>query len=108
MAQVYYDRGEFRQSNGLVQELIKKGKEIDDKRLLVESFLLEARIIFESGNIGKARGALTASRSNANMIHLPGFLTAEIEQTAGMLHLAERDYQVAYSYFYESFELQQQ
>jgi hypothetical protein len=87
--------------------LLKVGKDVDDKRLLVESFLLESRIIFESNNIGKARGSLTACRANANLIHVPASLTAEIESTAGMLHLAERDYAVAYSYFYEAFEVQQ-
>jgi 26S proteasome regulatory subunit N6 len=85
--------------------LINKGKDTDDKRLLVEAFLLESRIIFESNNIGKSRGSLTACRANANLIHIPASLTAEIESTAGMLHLAERDYRVAYSYFYEAFEV---
>ena len=71
----------------------------------MESFLLESWIIFESNNIGKARGSLTASRANANLIHIPASLTAEIESTAGMLHLAEKDYRVPYSYFYEAFEV---
>lgn len=85
--------------------MIKIGKEVDDKRLLVDSFLLESRIIFESNNIGKARGSLTAARANSNLIHIPASLSAEIEATAGMLHLAEKDYKVAFSYFYEAFEV---
>jgi 26S proteasome regulatory subunit N6 len=72
---------------------------------LVEVYLLESRIIFESSNIGKARGSLTACRANANLILIPGALSAEIETTAGMLHLAEKDFEVAYSYFYEAFEI---
>lgn len=68
MAQLYYDRQELRKSNGIVQELLKVGKDSDDKRLLVEAFLLESKIIFESKNIAKARASLTACRANANQI----------------------------------------
>lgn len=89
----------------MVQELILTGKEIDDKRLLVEAFLLESKIIFESKNIGKSRASLTACRANANQIQVPRLIQAEIETMAGMLHLEEHDYQISYSYFYESFEL---
>jgi 26S proteasome regulatory subunit N6 len=105
MAQVFYDRQEYKQSNSLVQELIKQGKDSDDKRLLVEAFLLESKIIFESKNVGKARAALTVCRANANQIQVPSSLSAELESTAAMLHLEERDFPVAYSYFYEAFEL---
>ena len=91
-----------------MQELITKGKEIDDKRLLVDCFLLESKLIFQSRNVGKARAALTACRANANQIQIPGSLNAEIETTAALLHLEEKDYAVAYSYFYEAFEQHQQ
>ena len=73
-ANVLFDREEFRQSrkeNGVVLE---SAKEIDDKRLLVESFLLDSKLIYESGNLAKAKASLTACRANSNMIQIPSSL----------------------------------
>jgi len=56
--------------------MIKAAKLIDDKRLLVDCFLLETKLIYETNNIGKARASLTACKANANLIHVPQFLNA--------------------------------
>ena len=104
LANILYLRGEFSSARKEIEEVIKEAKDVDDKNLLVESHLLEAKLIYESQNIAKAKAALTACRANANKIYIQPVLHADIEKTAGILHLAEKDYRIAYSYFYEAFE----
>lgn len=103
-ANILYLRGEFSAARKEVNEVIEEAKETDDKNLLVEAHLLESKLIYETRNIAKAKATLTAARANANKIYVQPTLQADIEKTAGIIHLAERDYQIAYSYFFEAFE----
>ena len=84
--------------------MTESAKDIDDKRLLVECFLLESKLIFESHNLTRSKASLTACRASANMVHIPSILQAEIEFVAGKIHLAEKDFKISFSYFYEAFE----
>lgn len=70
----------------------------------MECFLLESKLIFESHNLTRAKASLTACRASANMVHIPSVLQAEIEFVAGKIHQAEKDFKIAFSYFYEAFE----
>lgn len=104
LANVLYLREEFRNSRKELDMVTESAKDIDDKRLLVECFLLESKLIYESYNLTRAKASLSACRASANMVHIPTMLQADIELTAGKIHLAEKDFKIAYSYFFESFE----
>jgi len=104
LGNILYSRGEFTQARKEIDDVIKEARDVDDKNLLVESYLLESKLIYESKNYAKAKASLTACRANANKIYIHPVLQADIEKTAGILHLAEKDYRIAYSYFYEAFE----
>lgn len=59
---------------------------------------------FDVNNVPKSKAALTASKTKANAIHCPPLLQAEIDLRSGMLCMREKDFNTAYSYFYEAFE----
>jgi len=86
--------------NKLTYELKKK----EDKQLLVESQLVESKVYHALENLPKAKAALTAVKTIANSIYIVPQLQAEIDQMSGLIAADEKDYQTAYSYFYETFE----
>lgn len=86
--------------NGLLSEL----KKLDDKQMLTETHLTEARIYLALENIPKSKASLTSSRSAATAIYVVPILQAEIDELSGMLQCEESDYSTAYSYFLEAFE----
>lgn len=103
-ANILYNQSKFRKSLEECQKVLENAKEIDDKRLLVEGHLLESKLIYQKNNLPKAKAALTTCRASANMVYIQPLLIADIEFVAGIIHLAERDYQISYSYFFEAFE----
>jgi len=86
--------------NGLLSEL----KKLDDKQMLTETHLTEARIYHSLRNIPKSKASLTASRTAANAIYVAPSLQAELDEMSGTLHCEEGDYTTAYSYFLEGFD----
>lgn len=53
-------------------------------------------------NLPKSKAALTAAKTNANAIHCPPLLQADIDQWSGILAAREKDHRTAFSYFYEA------
>ncbi|KAJ1407747.1 hypothetical protein B484DRAFT_337157 [Ochromonadaceae sp. CCMP2298] len=88
----------------LIDKLLVELKKLDDKQMLTEAHLTEARIYHNLQNVPKAKSSLTASRSSANAIYVVPLLQAEIDEMSGVLHCEEGDYTTAYSYFLEAFE----
>jgi 26S proteasome regulatory subunit N6 len=85
---------------GLLAEL----KKLDDKQMLTEVHLTEARIYYDMKNTPKAKASLTASRTAANSIYVTPSLQAELDEMSGMLQCEEGDSATAFSYFLEAFE----
>jgi len=104
LASLYVKLKQYTDALPLIQKLIREVKKFDDKLLLVEIFLVESRAHLALQNVPKAKGALTAARSNANSIYCPPTLQAEIDLQAGILCSVESDFKTAFSYFYEAFE----
>merc|ERR1712203_339469 len=88
----------------LLTRLLVEVKKLDDKLLLVEIFLIGCRTHYAIKNIPKSKADLTAAKTNANAIHCPPLLQAEIDVWSGVIATREKDHRVSYSYFYEAFE----
>jgi 26S proteasome regulatory subunit N6 len=104
LAGLYLDALDYNASTKLINPLLREVKRIDDKALLIEIQLLEARVHHAVKNLSKTRASLTSARTTANAIYVPPLLQAEIDMMAGILSAEEKDYKTAYSYFYEAFE----
>ena len=104
LAILYYKLGRYTQGLELIDRLLVEVKNLDDKLLLVEIHYIECKLFFFTNNMPKAKAALTAARSNANAIHCPPLLHADIDVMSGAIHCEEGDPKTAYSYFYEAFE----
>merc|ERR1712039_906541 len=104
LASLYLLESKYAQAIELLEKLLSEVKKMDDKLLLVEIFLIECRTHYAIQNIPKSKAALTAAKTNANAIHCPPLLQADIDLWSGILAAREKDYRTAFSYFYEAFE----
>merc|ERR1712217_304802 len=104
LAGLYLQQSKFTDALDLITRLLIEVKKLDDKLLLVEIFLIGCRTHYSLKNLPKSKADLTAAKTNANAIHCPQLLQAEIDIWSGVIALREKDYRTAYSYFYESFE----
>jgi len=88
----------------MLDRLLLEVKKLDDKLLLVDIHMLETRTHHSVKNLPKSKAALTAAKTNANAIHCPPMMQAEIDLWSGIIAAREKDYRTSFSYFYEAFE----
>ena len=104
LAVLYLEQRKYQRALDVIAGLHAEVKKLDDKLLLVEILVVEAKINISLNNIPKAKVSLTAAKSNANAIHCPFLLQAEIDTISGIINAQEKDYKTAFSYFNEAFE----
>lgn len=104
LAGLYLHQLKYQEALELLTRLLAEVKKLDDKLLLVEISLIECRTHYALQNIPKSKAGLTAAKTNANAIHCPPLLQAEIDVLSGVVAAREKDFRTAYSYFYEAFE----
>jgi 26S proteasome regulatory subunit N6 len=104
LAALYLNDQKYTASLELLRTVVQEVKKLDDKLLLVEIHILETKTHFMTQNIPRCKASLTSAKTNANAIHCPPLLQADIDLWSGIIAAHEHDGQTAYSYFYEAFE----
>lgn len=101
---LYLEKKELADAQTLVTTLLSELKKLDDKQMLTEVHLTEARVYHALENIPKAKASLTASRSAANSIYVVPLVQAELDEMSGVLCCEEGDNSTAFSYFQEAYD----
>ena len=104
LVQIDFERARYDDALSLVTRLLRELKQLDDKQMLVETHLVEAKIHGALRNVPKAKAALTAARTNGTAVYVGPRLQAELAEMSGSLHCEEQDYHTAHSYFLEAYE----
>ncbi|KAG4305917.1 hypothetical protein PORY_000827 [Pneumocystis oryctolagi] len=104
IVELYMKAKQYTKALQLVEVLLIELKRLDDKFQLVEVYLLESQIYHAIKNIQKARASLTSARTCANAIYCLPHIQTGLDFQSGILHAEEKDYNTAYSYFYEAYE----
>ena len=104
LSELYFKLEKFHDSLTLLAKLTYELKKKEDKQLIVEAQLIESKVYHALENIPKAKASLTSVKTTANQIYVVPLLQAEIDFMSGLIATDEKDYNTAYSYFYETFE----
>ncbi|KAG9396823.1 PCI domain [Carpediemonas membranifera] len=99
----YFEQKRYRDALALADTLIPFLKRIEHKQLIIEASLIHAKVFHAVQDLPKAKGALILSQAAASDIYVKPELQSKLDHTGGILCCDGNDYQVAFSYFFESF-----
>eukprot|EP00835_Amoeboradix_gromovi_P000880 NODE_33_length_32023_cov_0.217579.p11 type:complete len:266 gc:universal NODE_33_length_32023_cov_0.217579:3625-2828(-) len=79
-------------------------KKLDDKQLLLQVFIQQSRAYYYLKNTNKSKGALVAAKTLSHQMYVPPVVQLQLDEQSGLVHLLDKEYTIAYSYFYETVE----
>jgi 26S proteasome regulatory subunit N6 len=104
LAETYFREGRLKDALALLKDLLFAIKKLEDKQMLVEIQLIEAKVFHGLENLPKSKASLTSVKTASNSIYVAPALQADIDLMSGILSADEKDFNTAFSYFYEAFE----
>mmetsp|Transcript_19168 Transcript_19168/g.16990 ORF Transcript_19168/g.16990 Transcript_19168/m.16990 type:complete len:430 (+) Transcript_19168:79-1368(+) len=104
LCELLYKQHRYTESLELLDKLLYEMKKLDDKNMLVEIQLIESQVYHALHNVPKSKGALTSVKTASTSIYVVPVLQAQIDMQSGVICAEEKDFNTAYSYFFESFE----
>lgn len=105
LAEIYLISGYHVLAIELVQKALIDLKKYEDNLGLIVLQLIESKIHYASKGFSKAKAALTTVKTLTTKVYIEPKLQAELDVHAGVLAAQEKDYNLAYSYFYEAFDV---
>ncbi|KAL6929899.1 hypothetical protein ACO0SA_001303 [Hanseniaspora valbyensis] len=104
LATLQFHNKNYRLSLEILQKkLISSFKKLDDKSSLVDLYILEFKNYYQLKNFVKAKNSLISCKTIIQSVYVSNLIVSELDMLNGIIFCENKDYQTAYSYFYESF-----
>ena len=105
LAEIYYIHEHYAKSLEICNKVIFDLKRYEDNLGLIQLLLLESKVYYATNGISKSKAALTSVKTLVTKVYVEPKLQANIDLHAGILAAHEKDFNLAYSYFYEAFDV---
>ena len=105
LAEVYYIHENYSKALDICNKVIFDLKRYEDNLGLIQLLLLESKIYYATNGISKAKASLTSVKTLITKVYVEPKLQANIDMHAGILAAYEEDFNLAYSYFFEAFDV---
>ena len=105
LAEIYYIHEHYAKALDICNKVIFDLKRYEDNLGLIQLLLLESKIYYATNGISKAKASLTSVKTLSTKVYVEPKLQANIDIHAGILAAYEKDFNLAYSYFYEAFDV---
>ena len=105
LAEVYYIHEHYAKALEICNKVIFDLKRYEDNLGLIQLLLLESKIHYATNGISKAKATLTSVKTLVTKVYVEPKLQANIDMHAGILAAHEKDFNLAYSYFFEAFDV---
>jgi len=104
LAEIYYIHQNYAKALEICNKVIFDLKRYEDNLGLIQLLLLESKIYYATNGISKSKAALTSVKTLITKVYVDPKLQANIDLHAGILAAHEKDFNLAYSYFFEAFD----
>ena len=105
LAEIYYIHENYSKALDICSKVIYDLKRYEDNLGLIQLLLLESKIYYATNGISKAKASLTSVKTLITKVYVEPKLQANIDMHAGILAAYEKDFNLAYSYFFEAFDV---
>ena len=105
LAEVYFINQNYAKALEICNKVIFDLKRYEDNLGLIQLLLLESKIYYATNGISKAKASLTSVKTLVTKVYIEPKLQANIDMHAGILAAHEKDFNLAYSYFFEAFDV---
>lgn len=105
LAELYFLNGHYSQAMDLCNKIIFDLKRYEDNLGLIRLQLLQSKIYFKTKGYSKAKASLTGVKTLVTKVYIEPKLQANIDMHAGIIAAQEKDFNLAYSYFFEAFDV---
>ena len=105
LAEIYFIHEHYAKALEICNKVIFDLKRYEDNLGLIQLLLLESKVYYATNGISKSKAALTSVKTLVTKVYVEPKLQANIDLHAGILAAHEKDFNLAYSYFYEAFDV---